>query len=289
MTTIYYAQRLSNDREDFIEDKIQIDNLIRLNLPFKVLKRDQSYNNKFIVGHGFGSRERKGNPIWPDFSQVPIVNNYHKTKTFAQYAQRDFKICTYEEDTIARVAKELGGKVLIKYAGAQKVTPIFEIDTSKDIHKQIMDECGWEMVRVGGEDRQAIVQRKIDMFYEYRVFVVNGRPITGAGCIDHFTPLENASIFDRQVQVLRDSGEKVVIRSAVADQYEESARIICEQFKKEGLLHYVLDLFIDEKSEVGIVELNPIHMSGFYAIDYPSYFEAVYIQATKENLERAVK
>ena len=169
MRDVIYAARNSNDREDFIEDKIQIAELVDLGIDFVKYKRDMDVTDKIVVGHGMGRLGFNGEPAWPRLKQKKKADQYHATKTFRNFAKRKFKIVPFTDEAIEKAAAKIGGTVLVKYAGAQKITPIFLIDTQFDIKSQIMDNCGWEMVRVGGEDRQVIVQQQVQMRYEYRI------------------------------------------------------------------------------------------------------------------------
>jgi hypothetical protein len=110
------------------------------------------------------------------------------------------------------------------------------------------------------------------MNYEYRVFVVDGVPVTGAGCVEARTPLENTTLFDPWMENKRNQSEPEEDISLAA-RYKAFAHRVAFFLKEEGLLDYTLDLF--HNSSIGIVELNPIHHSGFYACDYSAIFRAI--------------
>ena len=72
--------------------------------------------------------------------------------------------------------------------GVIRVSP--GITTAQDIHNQLSDIFGWTLVREEGRPEAFLLQDGIEMQYEYRLFVVNGKIIAGAGCIEEFTPYD---------------------------------------------------------------------------------------------------
>lgn len=276
MPEIVFCLRSSNDREDFIEDRIQLSELVKRDIDFTLFKGGMVVKDKVLIGHGIRRDLLAHEPLWPRYKQQKKINNYHETETFKGFCRRKFTVAPFTEEGIELAVKEIGAhSVLVKYAGAQKITSLFKLNTESPVKEQIMEEIGWEMVRVGGPDRRVIVQEEIQMLNEYRIFVIDGRPVTGAGCIDLYTPLENKTPFDPKMQKIRREGIPYSDQSLANLYMNLAACEICPSFEREGIKDYTLDLFQTSTGEIGIVEINPAYNAGFYANDYPALLTAI--------------
>ena len=268
---IVYNRRKSNDREDFIEDKIQLEAAI---LSGHNVVAGGDCLNAIVIGHG-GSDTIIRNAKYPSLEQINKAKKYYNLRTFERYALREFIFCKFNHEAVEFSCNALSHpKSFVKFVENPKQTRNAVIDKSKDISQQLIDIYDYEFVL--HEDGLTMVQDHIKMHYEYRIFVINGQPITGAGCVESNTPLENDILFDCKLEDTR--GKFPVDLPEVADLYREFAQdIACPELAKEGMKDYVLDLFMDGNSNIGIIELNPIHKSGFYAIDYNALFNAITI------------
>ena len=264
-----YCERRSNDREDFIEDSIQLRHAIKHGVV--AYKEGLDITGKKVIGHG---KTPPGNPLWPNRQQVNLASAYFNTKTFKEYARREFKICKFAPDAIVATIEEMGlNKAAIKHIGP-KQTPLCFLKTTKDVVNQLYDFYEYEFARLDGDN--CLVQEFVTMYNEYRVFVVDGKPITGAGCVEDDTPLENVHLFNHCMQKVRGHSPSLGYKD-LAQEYKFAAKALARSFAQEGLRDYALDLFYHPDSKtIGIIELNPISHSGFYAIDYSRLFEAIH-------------
>lgn len=101
-----------------------------------------------------------------------------------------------------------------------------------------------------------MVQDFIPMTYEYRLFVVDGIIVTGAGAIERHTPADNRTQFDASVAVDRSCETIVEDRPDIVAKYLDFAAAIIPDCPVST---FVLDVAIVDGSPV-IVEFNPLHL-----------------------------
>lgn len=128
---------------------------------------------------------------------------------------------------------------------------------------------------------QILFQEKVNMFNEYRIFVVNGVPVSGSGCIEVDTPLNHVSgvDFSTTVETVRNKGDMHEDGNLI-EQYRLFASKVASEITVEtegNLMNYVLDVAqisgVNGDS-IGIVELNELNNSGLYAIDIEKVVKA---------------
>lgn len=271
---ILYFESKTTDREDFIEDKIQLSTAMQSGVPVLKGNITEIEQGDIIIGNGVSDGQYKDIQAYPRVDQISKAAKYHQHKTFLKYAGREIIQCKFDLQELVQASVSLGGNCVIKNMSRAKASMIGKIyaQTHRTSEEQIMDIYQYSLIQLEGDE--AIAQEFINMNYEYRVFVVNGVPITGAGCIEGNTPLENYLIFDSKLQKIRGESSSSIQQKA-ATRYWNFANEVTPQFEKEGVLDYTLDLFIDDNDNIGIIELNPIHRSGFYAINYDLLFKAI--------------
>ncbi len=162
----------------------------------------------------------------------------------------------------------LGTPVVHKVLGGRaKEYPVRRfVPTSREIMPEDVALC---VVHRSG-DLHAI-QEHVPMWYEYRVMVVDGVVVTGAGSVMEHTPLDRSAgmgVFAPWAR--RDiRGKDAPETPAVVGTYHERAQaLVVEILLQPGFpRHFVLDLFTAEAGGVGIVEMNPLNGSGLFAND----------------------
>lgn len=112
-----------------------------------------------------------------------------------------------------------------------------------------------------------ILQGYVDVQYEYRTFIVGGRPVTGAANIEEFTPLDSrGDAFDTRMRQHRASRSEVVEEPERRERYIAFASQVAGEMTELGLVDYVLDVATDgDTDEPFIVELNGLLNSGLFA------------------------
>lgn len=134
-----------------------------------------------------------------------------------------------------------------------------------EIPSEILDG----VMHLEGRSRVFLVQEHISMVDEYRFFMAGNRPASGAGCIEHFTPLDaRGTAFDGRTEGKRGSG-MVAENTATVDRLRafaaDAGRVLYEQAPELGAA-WVMDLAINQATdEVVLIELNPARNAGLYA------------------------
>lgn len=146
------------------------------------------------------------------------------------------------------------------------VRPTHLLGHGTEIPSEVFDGS----MHLEGRSKVFLVQEAIPMIHEYRFFMAGPRPASGAGCIEHFTPLDSTgTAFDGRTEGRRGSG-------AVSDTWDEVVKPMLEFAENAGaLLHsqapelgaaWVMDLAVNsETGQIVVIELNPARNAGLYA------------------------
>jgi hypothetical protein len=157
--------------------------------------------------------------------------------------------------------------------GTQSKSGIWVIELSEnltyeEVYKIVDEELEWSLVRNEDKENCFLVQPYLFMRNEYRFFVVNNTLVTGAGCIEEFTPLDNQAQFDNRMREHRNwKNESVTSQSALLDTYIKFAENVVQQLasEKPEIGSYVLDVAVGMDKKPVIVEFNSLLNSGLYA------------------------
>lgn len=152
------------------------------------------------------------------------------------------------------------------------------------VEQRLFDALGWDYVRLEGLADAVFVQDQLELAYEYRLFVVDGDVVSGAGCIEEFTPLDRNvtdGSFDTRVRRVRGpiasyNGDADTEPSPVEYRIEAVARLI--EFGRKIASEHGGTIVIDVAFDVGtrgnahadsghpvVIELNTLSNSGLYA------------------------
>lgn len=114
-----------------------------------------------------------------------------------------------------------------------------------------------------------LVQQEVPMRYEYRLFVVAGRPVAGAGCVDRHTPLNcRAAPFDDAVEEVRGNRRVRTVPGVVEGLVRFGTRVAAQVAAEEPRLsEYTLDVAVGHDGRPLVVEMNGLRNSGLYACD----------------------
>ena len=182
----------------------------------------------------------------------------------------------------------LGIEKLVVKMGASK-TGLFTIDlhaaiTADEIYSQIYAADGYALIHLVGLPNTMLVQDWVAMEYEYRIFIVDGKVISGAGCVEEFTPYsrENTSTsFDSRMRRIRgnqiagDESTEVRIRPGRVDLYLEAAQRWAAQYQGTIGMDLATVKRADGSQQIVIVELNTLPNSGLYASNVDAVYEAL--------------
>jgi hypothetical protein len=275
-----FFRRDTTDIEDKIENSIQLNEAKKLGsicVPFNITALDGlicigSIPNPFDLERQFNSL-----PLWPDMDQVKIARRYFESPIFQNHAGRNMILCDFNTAQMAQSIMKLeGDQAFLKFTLPKAIPNHIIKNTNKEeIERTLMEKYGYHLAYYEDQKNGALVQQYVPMHWEYRVFVIDGIPVTGAGCVECQTPLDNQKLFNPTMEKTRNKGV-IEKQEKFVDLYREFATAITKQFKeKEGLLNYTLDLYLDNKQQPHIIELNPVYNAGFYACNYPVLLDKI--------------
>lgn len=198
------------------------------------------------------------------------------TRTFARYSGRHTAICGIgvanqgKSDVVEELQKmKDAGKRAAFIKVRQEKYGVFKVNLSGDVRDALFHSMEWAAVHLEERLGQLLLQDYVEMQYEYRIIVLNGFPVCGAGCIEFFTPLNNEEvIFDCKLQARRGDDHPVVKDERIVQQYWLFALQFCREMgiERPELLNYSLDVcMIDGKPSV--IELNAFQNLGLYAMN----------------------
>lgn len=243
--------------------------------------------------------------VAPSRSDQLAAEAYASNAGFWKHAGRQMILATYndhESDVPADVdlmevikhRRDAGqNSVIVKVnegkAGIARVNIAGRSDT--ELHDDLMEIFDWTLIRMGGIEGGFLVQDDVVMEHEYRVFVVDGQPVSGAGCLFEHTPLNNLQNgFDLQTRRIRPNGESepepITNCPGVIERYRQALPQIIEDLMRGDarLQDFVVDLcLIDD--EVRVVEVNPSRNAGLYALDVGALINARIDKGLRQRLE----
>lgn len=130
-----------------------------------------------------------------------------------------------------------------------------------------------------GQSNVFLVQERIPLVHEYRFFMAGPAPASGAGCIEHFTPLDGrGDAFDIRVEDVRGSGtvanNDAMVRALKAFASQSGARLYGQA---PQLGHaWVMDVALNPATgQFVVIELNPPRNAGLYASSPQAWMAAV--------------
>lgn len=293
------------DVEDFWEDAIRIATTCRA-----------------ALAAGLGTERRSGGPGWSpaDLSRRtgPLARveqgGSHSADDFERVLAelprsmtgRPFASCTYDSEIADPPATHLVPHLLtlhaaghaaavVKIAGHKLGIARIELDADpRAVERRLADAFDWSMVRLDGVAGAFLVSPWVDMTCEYRIFVVDGRPITGAACIEEHTPLDHsgAALFDTAVRVRRGNRIAAAAHSAVTDDgavvaaHLAAADPVIEHLASIGLRTYVVDMaYVPAQGRSIVIEFNSIPNAGLYACDAQALADALVLTEHKGYYE----
>ena len=177
----------------------------------------------------------------------------------------------------------------VKVAGTKRGAARVSLreQSEAQLKQRLVDHFEWTLIELAGRKDALLVQDFVEMKHEYRIFVVDGVPGAGAGCIEEFTPLNNeGKAFDERTRETRispdGSGREVVARPDVVARYKAAAPGIVKDLIKGNprMRTFVLDL-CHVGDQVAVVEVNGVRNAGLYAMKYDVVFEAKLAAARK--------
>lgn len=214
-----------------------------------------------------------------DQEQALLADQYWRYEAFRSRAGRRFEICGFNPEgggtdirtVLAGYAADGVTKAFIKVNLSKYATFPVDLEGVEDFSHigNVLDPCEvWSLIYLEGSPESMQVQEFVTMEYEYRVFVVGQRPVTGAGCIEEHTPLDNnGHAFDDKLRRNRSEMTEVEADTKITGKLTRYARQAIASLAQEvpEMRDYVIDVAMGADGTPLVVELNPLLNSGLYA------------------------
>lgn len=211
--------------------------------------------------------------------------NNEQTK-YAENVQNDDVMKKATQINLSRMVNDLlllkAKQDLIKLTGLIKLESSEEKSTENFIEFYIFSELikkdhdlpQFLSYWLSQKEETIIYSELIDMKYEYRIFMVNGKPAATSACFRNTTPLNawNDGVFDPRISDGHSASyffNDTKSRKLVA-KYAKFARNFGKEMKNKypEIKNYVLDVaWCESKQEVVPIEINSLTWSGAYQIN----------------------
>lgn len=218
-----------------------------------------AYANRFAVKCGF-----------PDDDGVTVLPDELNVFNLIRKAREELAI----ERFVIKSMKAKHGLYFIDFSGVE--------NTVESIEKHIVDwfkASGdyYGFYRVATGNPTYILQEHKPMKYEYRMFIVDGVIVSGAGCIEAHTPLVNTKRFNTLVEYERNDG-MIVDEPYIVDRLIGYADEIVTHtnYHYPEVQTYVVDVYLYEDGSLGMIERNGFSNSGFYGNDLKAIVSAYF-------------
>lgn len=217
--------------------------------------------------------------VVPDYLyETGNANQYYKSPVIRSlFLRRHTTLTAVDSQAVREAVRNMalwGCDVLVKYVRRQKVLPNVRIERDKADSFDASLWLDWEEARFAGDPDSVLVQQLVDMRREYRMFIIDGRPVCGAGCVEYCTPINNEDVFDPKMEEHRNDGH-VIRDKRTVNAYRDFAGQAADMIRTEGIIHgpYVMDLATVDGHPC-IVELNCMNNAGLYALDMDALLTA---------------
>lgn len=207
------------------------------------------------------------NLLWNSREMVGLISRWAETGIFESMAGQTFEVLTPSSQSV-RQAMQRFQKAGHHYASLKcsKIGWVHFLDLSQDIPQDV------ELQIAGAAEKDAmlLLQIMLDPLYEYRMFIVGGEVVTGAACLDGFTPLDHipANPFDFRMEKYRGEGSSPVEMRELTAGYLDFAKEFAARWASQvsSETSYALDMCWDDQTKMIVpMDLLPLANSGLYA------------------------
>jgi hypothetical protein len=172
-------------------------------------------------------------------------------------------------------ASDLMAKIVfqVKYQAPARLSLPPDSD-ERDVRNAFYTAFEDNLLDCEARDQCFLIQECRPMLHEYRVIVVGGKPVAGAGTVEWLNPIfhdPDDGSFDPFVEGKRGDRDLVCDRDLVARYVDRAARL-CAELETRGSKRFrncTMDFAFDEqKGDVLLIETNPCDNFGLYALDF---------------------
>lgn len=235
---------------------------------------------RWPVGGSYG----RGQHYWASPTLMKALNRPAVVSTGNMDGERGFAAATRQ--VLAQGAEGVIAKIVFqgKYQNPETLRLRREPDGS------ISDDAIWKayyeafevnLMDCDGRENCFLVQARVPMAMEYRIVVVGGSPVAGAGVIPWLSPIFHdpaSGAFDPLVSEA-PKGSPLETRPDVVDRYRQAAWDLCAELAANGEATFenvTMDFAIDRsRDEVVLIETNPLDNFGLYAMGFDRVMEAI--------------
>lgn len=170
----------------------------------------------------------------------------------------------------------------------KEVATVVPVSLDADVNREtIFDALDWAPVRHEDTEGAFLFSPHVEMRHEYRLFLVDGEPVTGAGNIEEYTPLQADADrpFHPGTRRHRHLHEQVQIASDLVQRYVAFAREVGHSLLAEGSLPRVIniDVALGPDDEPLVVEAHGgLLNTGLFATD-PALFTRAVVAAARRS------
>ena len=250
-----------------------------------------------------------GLPVWPSIPDIRKAEGYPVSQVFRRFAGRWTRIAGIPSDehrpgspaprfdrkilgdalndppmSVAEAVLEAHQRglrrVFLKVNKAKYLTcPLDLPDTlSKEKAQALVSNLlGYASTHLEGYADAVLVQEWVPMRREYRFLICDSVPVTGAGIVPEFTPLDAdpTTAFSPIVRkVVGESTQERLTDQEMAGYLDLASRYALEVRAENGMRDFVLDVCTIEGRHA-VVEVNPCQNMGLYASRADLWIQAV--------------
>lgn len=219
-----------------------------------------------------------------DADSVRAVASYPSSPVFQAAAGREFHVVDADHKEIEAVLRgmhEAGHRRVFIKTRFKEFAGAFDLPESADSlwHTITLGTpLEWFLVQHEGAAAVLFIQEAFEPRKEFRTIIVRDHLVTGAGCVERFTPLDNdGSEFDNRMEEVRNTSEPLSDLDTL-ERYIKFARRFARRWADEhgDQMIYSLDLAVDSRTgKVLAIELNPMTNLGLYACNAETLVAAI--------------
>ena len=253
-----------------------------------------------IVGRilkGDGAATAGWDTAWPSQAGMAAACRHFLNPAFARHAGRAVSVASHCQsdagpqamaypalaDEILRMSAAHGPGIAVKLASEQKYATVLmgDIQPGQDrssVERWLYRHFEWGLVHVESGIPLFLVQERVRMECEYRVVVIDGKAVAGAGCVERLCPPYNrGEAFDPIVEAGRRGSGHLESNPSLVRSMVGAAEAAARDMMAEDpeLRDGTYDMALIDGDRIGLIEVNPAASFGLYAMRYGLALDAM--------------
>lgn len=236
------------------------------------------------------------NVIWPPEGKLGSGERYWASAVLRSALNRQNQISSGDADgpngyvdatrrALAGVHGPLMAKIIFqaKYMPPMRLPlPAGREPTDEEIHRAYIEAFDYCLLDCEARREAFLIQEELRFIHEYRIIIVDGEPVAGAGTVEWLSPCWHDAAdgpFDPQLERRRGSRELVRDPALVSRYVNEAQRLCTELASEEGgdrFRNCTMDFALNaDDGRICLIETNPLDRVGLYAMDYAPVLRAI--------------